>query len=147
MEISTREVRKSIKAWLTEERATAVQALELQSALEAGLIKGNTYAGYRVADLATVDQVYSWQVERAQNNYDVPEAYEDTPDCGCLVETLEQIKGKRPDKDLGPNADETYALALLIKLGDTPENSKWVRAAVRGIEDYLTTLETANATA
>jgi hypothetical protein len=40
----------------------------------------------------------------------------------------------------GPVA-ETFALALNIHLGDTPKNSKWARAVVKGIENYLVAVE------
>jgi hypothetical protein len=63
--------------------------------------------------------------------------------CGCLIDTLERIKRGRPLRVMTGATEETFSLAMLIGLGDTPQNSKWARAAAKGVEDYITSLEVA----
>jgi hypothetical protein len=42
---------------------------------------------------------------------------------------------------MGSWSTEAFALALMLSVGDTPYNSKWARAAVKGIEDYVAEIE------
>ena len=65
------------------------------------------------------------------------------PSCGCLLETFEQIRKNRPTRQIPSDSHtlETFSLATLIGLGDTPKNSKWARAAANGIADYIAAQE------
>jgi hypothetical protein len=141
MEITTTQFRKSVTGWLTEEEATVDQALELQSAIEAGAIEGTAYEGHRPYPNGPIREVVAHRKAHGLKTPFLAEMGVDRS-CGCLVDTLERIRGGRPSVPMpaGPVA-ETFALALNIHLGDTPKNSKWARAVVKGIENYLVAVE------
>jgi hypothetical protein len=137
-------MRKAVAEWLKEEAATIVQALELESALYAGLIRGNSYRGQRFETDSDVGLDVDWSAERRKG---VKEEQNDDdpiypPKCGCLLDTLEKIKGgRRRSGVIEAFSQQAYNLAMTIDLGDTPDNSKWARAAVKGIRDYVAELE------
>lgn len=139
-EATTRQMRKSVKEWLTEEKATVAQALQIEAALHAGAIAGSRYGGYRHYDRVRGLIRKADVVRRQEGGEDiVPEER----GCGCLLDTLERIKGHRPTAFLDKETEtgKAFSLAILIQLGDTPANSKWARAAVAGIADYIHTKE------
>jgi hypothetical protein len=133
MRVTPGAFRTSTKGWLQEEGATQQQALQLLDALYAGLIEGTRYFGKQnIMDTPTEEVPSGLPVHR-----DVVVAAVDTPRCGCLVDTLEVIRGKRPrGRMAGQNTEVTFALAQKIRLGDTPTNNEWAKAAAQGIQDY-----------
>lgn len=141
MRVSTNEMRRAVAGWLREEKATVVQALELQSAVEAGAIAGWSYAGKRVDEgeaFTVVDNYQRINDARPTFGSRTSTGIDSDKQCGCLVDTFERIEGGRRVRGvMGEDSSETFALALLIGLGDTPENSRWAKAAVKGIEDYV----------
>lgn len=137
MRVTTRTMREAVKGWLEEERATEVQAIQLLDALYAGVIDGGVYTGDRLGDTATEDLIDE------QHN---PKDLDAKPDanllwgddaCGCLVDTLERIRGFKPTRTIKGQTGVTFALAVNIPFGGTPSNNAWARAAAAGIEDYL----------
>jgi hypothetical protein len=132
MKVTVRQMRKSVREWLWQEKATIRQALQLQSALEAGAIAGDSYQGRR-------------SMSRAVNLIDkVNDAPAPKPDehCSCLLGTFERIKDGAPlATSIDGASAETFALALMLTVGDTPSNNAWAAAAVVGIEDYVLSQE------
>lgn len=146
MKVTTQQFAKSVKGWLEEEKASVVQAMQLQAALEAGAINGGNYQGHRTDN---ADQPYEDVMRFRRSvfhtyirNDDLLED-ENEKSCGCLVDTLERIKGNRPFREMRTASGETFWLATLIGRGETPSSSKWARAAVRGIAQYIAALEVA----
>ena len=139
MIVSTKGFREATKQWLEEEKATVEQALKLLSALEAGAVDGGTYKGKRDYDNERPREVLVFRSQPGNDSRG--EARVEARGCGCLVDTLERIKGYRPHRSISGATEEAFSLALMIGLGDTPKNSKWARAAAKGIEDYLATKE------
>lgn len=145
--VSTRRMRKAVAKWLLEEAVTIEQALELESAVYAGLIAGSSYRGRRHEPGEGIGYDVDWEAER-KKGIEAEIDYEDVKfpsTCGCLLDTIEQIKGGRRQAGvIEAFSQQTYNLALTLNLGDTPSNSKWARAAVRGIQDYVAYLEQPN---
>lgn len=143
MIVTVQQMRKSVLGWLTEEGATVEQATELLSAIYAGAIAGDNYDGRRLSGvLAPWNEVQDFATETGifvahQDEEEVP------AECGCLIDSLERIKHGRPTRAMGPATSRTFVLATLIYIGDTPSNSKWSRAAAKGVEDYIVWLEAA----
>lgn len=137
LNISTRQMRKSVREWLAAERATIAQALMLQSAIEAGNIAGSDYSGHRYGATDEVGDVARYQ-RRTETGPSNARALDDGSGCGCLLETFEKLKGYRPRGAFKAEpAKETFALAMMLGMGDTPARSPWAAAAKRGIEDYV----------
>jgi hypothetical protein len=143
LKVTPRQMRKSVTNWLREEKATIEQALKLQVALYAGAIAGERYDGDRPSDTDYIEQVSKYQGRTGDIPED-PAGYEsEDTSCGCLLDTLERIKGRRPVRGMPDASAQAFSLALMIGYGDTPYDSKWARAAVRGVEDYIAEKEAA----
>ena len=140
LQVTTQEMRRSVKNWLTEEKATVEQALKLESALYAGAIEGSWYEGNREGRHTFAGAIRQYRRETSERPR-TESGYGGT--CGCLLDTLERIRHSRPIRDMSDDTAKTFSLAMMIGLGDTPYNSKWARAAAKGIEDYLATQEVA----
>jgi hypothetical protein len=110
--------------------------------LYAGAIAGSKYGGFRDDPHGFVERAGGTPPTHAQHVPEISEStyyweIESTSGCGCLVDTLEQIQGFRPEGRMGVVKEQTFALAMYIPLGATPETHEWAKAAADGIEDYL----------
>jgi hypothetical protein len=139
MQVTTATFRASVTGWLKEERATKQQALQLLDAVYAGVISGSVYDGSRGWTDDTDLPVKAVTVADSRIPAEQRVEDEDYNKCGCLVDTLEQIRDERPRGRLEANSNtlRTFALAQRVAFGDTPANSKWAKAAAQGIEDYI----------
>src|SRR4051812_15130012 len=95
--VTTRSMRKAVTKWLKEERATIQQALQLESALYAGLVDGSSYRGLRYEQGYDIGEDVNWTAERRKGitGEEVDESVYYPSRCGCLLDTIEQIKGGR----------------------------------------------------
>jgi hypothetical protein len=139
MRVTKQAFRASVAGWLKEERATKEQALQLLDAVYAGVIAGGIYAGSRGWTDDTAVPVDAVRIAGSRIPLEQREEDKSYESCGCLVDTLEQIRDARPSGFLEANSNTmtAFALAQRIAFGDTPSNSKWARAAAQGIEDYI----------
>lgn len=136
MQVTTREMRKNVKGWLIEEMATAEQALQLLDALYAGAIAGAVYNGRRsCSEGGEVISLVRYNRPSSEKKTEIARA-----GCGCLLGTFEDITTPRETSITG-SSRVVFGLATYIHFGDTPSTSTWARAAARGIEDYLATLD------
>lgn len=133
MRQTTAAFRAAVAGWLQEEQAGKESTLLLLEALHAGAISGDSYHGQRREQPETYDlSVVS------PGDIESPMDYEaEGEQCGCLVDTLEQIRDERPAGRLGPQGSVAFNLAIKIPVGGTPSNNVWARAAAEGIEDYF----------
>lgn len=136
MQVTLANMRRAVKGWLQEERATKGETLQMLDAIYADAIDGGMYAGdcgYS-SDLEVIKLVKLLEmvpgVKSDYSNSEIP------LECGCLVGTLEKIRGMQPTHAFTGASAEAFALAKKIPYGATPENSSWARAARDGILDY-----------
>jgi hypothetical protein len=133
MRVTLANMRKAVKGWLQEEKATREQTLELLDVVYAGAIDGGVYWGDRDNNDGELD---TSNVRAAGLLAALPEDAENDEPCGCLVDTLERIRGDRPEDEMGKHTSTAFALALRIPFGGTPSNNVWSKAAAQGIEEY-----------
>ncbi len=135
MQVTLANMRSAVKGWLKEERATKEQTLQLLDVIYAGAIDGGMYTGNRLRGSLRSRVIFELleRVLMAESDYlssEIPD------ECGCLIETLEVIRGVRPTHAFTGASAEAFALAKKIPYGATPENNSWSRAARDGILDY-----------
>jgi hypothetical protein len=138
---TTQAMREAMREWLQQERATPTQCLQLLEALYGGVIDGRDYQGSRPAYWE--DPVVREQIDEIRkDDRRLSGSEERYGTCGCLLSELEtSIRSTHPKAAIRGPRLRLFVLAFKICYGDTPATSAWCRAAVQGIEDYLTGIE------
>lgn len=139
MQITLEEMRRAVKAWLREEKATKKETLQLLEAVYGGVVDGGSYQGRRdwsaeadsiMEQIRLPNPLIPKVLERGEEGYLV------NADCGCLLSTLDALRGNPATGFIEGESAVAFALAYMIPFGATPFNNKWSNAAAEGIVDY-----------